>query len=131
MEVTINDPYRQTGPVVETPSGQIVKAANKTATTTDSLERVLTVRRMSALAKMRLFALAGPELSKNEQWVGLAALASSVVAINGDAVTANTVREIEFTVERLDDEGLEAVAAVYQETFGIAAKDDAIKNAKN
>jgi hypothetical protein len=116
---------------VDTPSTQIIKAANKTVTVTDARSRVLTVRRMTALAKMRLFAMAGPELSKNEQWVGLAALASSVTAIDGDPVTANTVREVEFIVNRLDDEGLEAVAKVYQETFGITAKDDAIAAAKN
>lgn len=116
---------------VDTPSAQIIKAANKTATATDTQGRVLTIRRMTALAKMRLFALAGPELSKNEQWVSLAALASSVTHINGDLVTTNSIREIEFLVERLDDDGLEAVGAVYMETFGIAVKDDVADAIKN
>lgn len=115
----------------ETPSAQIVRSAHKEATVTDVRGRVLTVRRMTALAKMRLIAFAGPELARNEQWVGMAALASSVVKIDGDAVTSNTVREVEFIVDRLDDDGLEAVASVYQETFGISAKDDTLGQAKN
>ena len=115
---------------VETPTAQIVKAANKTVNTTDLQGRVITVRRISALSRMRLMALAGPELSKNEPWLGLAALASSVTAVNGDAVTCNSIREIEFTVERLDYDGLTAVADVYKEHFGVSAKEDAIGDAK-
>lgn len=124
-KLTINDAP------ADTPSAQIIKAANKTATATDTQGRVLTIRRMTALAKMRLFALAGPELSKNEQWVGLAALASSVTHLNGDMVTTNSVREIEFLVDRLDDDGLNAVGEAYTKAFGVAAKDDVADVIKN
>lgn len=115
----------------ESPAESIIKSAKKTAEVIDARERVITVKRLSALERMRLFASAGPELSQNQQWIGLAALAASVVSIDGDPVPKpGTRREIEFLVERLDDDGLEAVAQCYVESFGVQADElsDVAKN---
>jgi hypothetical protein len=131
-KVTINDGRGAVTPVVaDTPSAEIIKSAVKVVNTTDVQGRTLTVQKITPLRRMRLFALAGPELSKNEQWIGMAVLAASVTAINGDPVSANSIREVEFLVERLDDDGLDAVGAVYVETWGIKAADDAVADAKN
>jgi hypothetical protein len=119
-------------PVIpETPSGSIIAAANKPVTTVDARGRSIVVKKLVPLARMRLFAIAGPELAKNEQWLGYAALAASVVSIDGDAVSCNTLREIEFTVQALDDDGLTAVALVVAANFSPAKAEDAIESAKN
>ena len=117
--------------VPETPSGAIIAAANKPVTTVDARGRSIVVKKLVPLARMRLFALAGPKLSENQQWLGYAALASSVVSIDGDPVSCNTLREVEFTVQALDDEGLTAVAMVVAQNFSPEQTDDAIASAKN
>ena len=115
----------------ETPSSAIIAAANKPVTTVDARGRSIVVKKLVPLARMRLFAIAGPELAKNEQWLGYAALAASVVSIDGDPVSCNTLREVEFTVQALDDDGLTAVATAVAQNFSPAPADDAVASAKN
>jgi hypothetical protein len=119
---------------VDSPADAIVKTANKTARIMDARNRAIVIKKLTALERMRLFACAGPELSKNEQWIGLAALAASVVELEGEPVPKpNNRREIEFLVERLDDDGLTAVGEGYIEHFGMAPNaDEGVKDtAKN
>lgn len=116
---------------VETPSGAIIKAAAKTATVRDAAGRTIVIRRLMPSMRQRLFAIAGPELSKNEMWLGTAALTFSVVSIDGDPVTPNNIRELEVLGDQLDEHGLEAVANGFVKNFGkineVAALD-AVKN---
>ncbi len=85
-------------------------AAEQIVTTTDG--RRLTLRRLNALDKLRLFKAAGPMLSQNEPWLGMALLASSVVAIDDVPVPVPvTENQIEAMVARLGDTGVAAVAA--------------------
>lgn len=110
---------------VETPSETMVRAAVKTGEITDARGRRISVRRLSALDRMRLYAAAGPELSNNIQWIGVAAVAASCAAIDGDPVPKPASRmQVEALVERLDDDGLEAIAEVYKKTFGVGAEED-------
>ena len=72
----------------------------------------LTLRRLNALDKLRLFKAAGPTLAQNEPWLGMAVLACSVVAIDDVPVpTPSTEAQIEAMVARLGDTGIAAVAA--------------------
>ena len=91
-------------------SGIVASAAmEQTATTADGVR--LTLRRLNALDKLRLFKAAGPILSQNEPWLGMALLASSVVAIDDVPVPAPaTEYQIEAMVARLGDAGIAAVA---------------------
>jgi hypothetical protein len=115
-----------------TASETIVASANKTAEVIDVRTRVLVVKRLGALDRMRLFAAAGAELAANDRWMGMAAIACSVVKIDADLVPKpGTRREIEALVDLLDDEGLEAVGSAYAEFFGIGAADDLADKAKN
>ncbi len=85
-------------------------AAELIATTSDG--RRLTLRRLNALDKLRLFKAAGSALSHNEPWLGMALLASSVVAIDDVPVPVPTTEhQIEAMVGRLGDAGVVAVAA--------------------
>jgi hypothetical protein len=94
------------------PASSIVYAAasERTVTTADGAR--LTLRRLNALEKLRLFKAAGPILAQNEPWLGMALLASSVVAIDDVPVPSPvTEQQIEAMVARLGDTGIAAVAA--------------------
>jgi hypothetical protein len=94
------------------PTSSILAAAavDRTALTADGTR--LTLRRLNALDKLRLFKAAGPSLAQNEPWLGMALLASSVVAIDDVPVPQPaTEPQIEAMVARLGDTGIAAVAA--------------------
>jgi hypothetical protein len=73
-----------------TPSERLVAAAEAPTEVTDALGRRLALRRLSALDKLRLYEAAGPELARNDRWLGLACLAASVTAIDGVPTVAPT-----------------------------------------
>jgi hypothetical protein len=79
---------------------------------TDSQGRRLSLRRLSLLERLRLFEAAGAELARNDRWLGLAALAASVSAIDGVPLPfPATKAAVEAAVQRLDEPGIAAVAA--------------------
>ena len=79
---------------------------------TDGLGRRLSLRRLTLLERLRLFEAAGAELSRNDRWLGLAALAASVSAIDGVPVPLPASKAaVEAAVQRLDEPGIAAVAA--------------------
>lgn len=95
-----------------TPSATIIEAASTSRTVTDAAGRRITVRRMTALDKLRLFKAAGPELANNDRWLAMAMLAPAVIAVD-DIPLPLPVSEtlIEAAVAKLGDQGIEAVAA--------------------
>lgn len=96
-----------------TPSQQIVAAAETQISTVDKQGRRLSVRRLMALDRLRLFKAAGPVLSQNQPWLGMAVLASSVTAIDDIPVPPPvTEQQIEALVAKLGDDGISAVAGV-------------------
>ncbi|MFO0906775.1 MAG: hypothetical protein U0835_00145 [Isosphaeraceae bacterium] len=96
---------------VETPSQAIVRAANQVETLQDARGRTIGVKKMGPLDRLKLFEVIGPENSKNEQYVGYAALAFLVASIDGDAVARPSSKlQLEALVQRLDDDGMDAVA---------------------
>jgi hypothetical protein len=104
---------------VSTPTNFLVSAASQTIQARDSLGRTLTVRRIHALDRLRLLKLAGPELSQNDAWLNMAALALSVTEINGvPRAPPVTERHIEATVSELGDSGLQATAEALSEDDG-------------
>lgn len=94
-----------------TPSETIIAAAITPWTVTDANGRCLTLRRMTALDKLRLFKVAGPHLAQNQPWLGMAMLACSVVALDDVPVPPATCEQhIEAMVSRLGDAGIAAAA---------------------
>ena len=78
---------------------------------TDSQGRRLTLRRLTALDRLRLFKAAGPNLAQNDRWLGMAILAVSVAAIDDIPVpTPANEHQIEALVHRLGDAGIAASA---------------------
>ena len=94
-----------------TPSASILNAASACQTIMDANGRRLTIRSLTALDRLRLFKAAGPVLAQNQPWLGMALIASSVVAIE-DVPVPPPVNElqIEAMISRLDDIGVAAVA---------------------
>ncbi len=106
---SMNSPFGQTQST--TPSGRLIAAAQAAPEVTDSNGRRLALRRLTALDKLRLFKAAGPGLSQNQPWLGMAVLAASVAAIDDIPVPwPSTEGQIEALVSRLGDAGLAAVA---------------------
>jgi len=107
-----------------TPSEAIINAALATDSITDDKGRRLTIKRLTALDRLRLFKAAGPLLAQNPPWLGMALIASSVTAIDDVPVPppANET-QIEAMIGRLGDAGISAVAQVLQQSSQIATAD--------
>lgn len=93
------------------PSQSILLGAADESEISDAFGRRIGLRRLNALDKLRLFKAAGPYLSQNQHWLGMAMLASSVSSINDVPVPppANE-QQVEAMVERLGDVGIAAIA---------------------
>ena len=99
-----------------TPSARLIAAAQAAPDVTDADGRRLTLRRLTALDKLRLFKAAGPLLAQNQPWLGMAVLAASVAAIDDVPVPPpSTEAQIESLVARLGDSGIAAIAAAFSE----------------
>jgi hypothetical protein len=107
-----------------TPSSSIITSAAAEETVTDDDGRRLTIRKLTALDRLRLFKAAGPVLAQNQPWLGMALLASSVSAIDDMPVPAPTNEvQIEAMVARLGDQGIAAIARALQQATDLEATD--------
>lgn len=113
------------------PSSAIVGDAARVHCVVDSTGRRLSVRTLTALDKLRLLKAAGPELAMNQAWLAMALLATSVTAIDDVPVPSPmTEHQIEASVARLGDAGIDAVAADL-EAQPTATSEDEVKTAGN
>jgi hypothetical protein len=105
---------------MQRPSEALLAAARQDEVVRDAAGRRIALRRLGALDKLRLFEAAGPVLSGNDRWLGMAVLACSVTAID-DVPWPMPVNKqgIEAMVQRLGDDGIAAVSAA------LAPDDDA------
>jgi len=109
------------------PSISIMQSSLQTEAIVDKRGRRLNVRKLTALDKLRLFKAAGPELSQNQPWLGMAMLASAVVSIDDVPVpTPANEQQIESLIARLGDDGIAAIAR--SEAF---AQEDSLSDAGN
>ena len=113
----------------ETPSGAVIKAANATVTVKDERGRDITVRKLKTLDRMRLLELVGADNAMNDRYLGYATLAYCVACIDGDLVpTINTKVALEAVVQRLDDDGINAVASAVAANFMASKTADEVKD---
>jgi hypothetical protein len=106
-----------------TPSARLIEAAQAAPTVTDALGRRLALRRLTALDKLRLFKAAGPVLSHNQPWLGMAVLAASVSAIDDIPVPQPaSEQQVEALVGRLGDAGIAAIGAALAERVATPAE---------
>lgn len=96
----------------------------------DARGRAIKVRQLKAIDRMRLFGFIDNSMADKDRWLSYAFLASCCAAIDGDPVMLPSgTKEIEFLVQRLDDEGLNAIATKLTEIAGetAGAGDEAAK----
>lgn len=107
-----------------TPSDTILASARQTHQVVDRQGRRITVKTLSALDTLRLLKAAGPVLAENQPWLSIATLAISVIEIDQIPVPAPTSEvQIEAVVERLGDDGLEAIADELHRREGLSSTD--------
>jgi hypothetical protein len=108
-----------------TPSESIVAEANGTVIVTDARGRAITIKRLNALDRMRMFEAIGADNCANPTYLGYAGLAYMVVDIDGDRVTIpRTKLQFEALIGRLEDDGLNAIATGAVEHFGVKESED-------
>lgn len=113
----------------DTPSQEVIRSANATTIVTDAQGRKIGVRRLKTLDRMRLFELVGPENAMNDRYLGYATLAFSVVSIDGDPVPRPDKKmALEAIVQRLDDDGFNAVAKSFADSIADAPTADEVKD---
>lgn len=91
---------------------------------TDSRGRRIAIRKMGPLDRMRLFKAIGPANSKIEEYVGYAQMAYSVAEIDGEMIPPFTSElQCEAMVQRLGDEGFEAIGRAQLTQIGVTEDD--------
>lgn len=114
-----------------TPSASIIAAGSATYVISDDGGRQLTLRKLTALDRLRLFKAAGPVLAQNQSWLGMALIACSVAAID-DVPIPPPINEsqIEAMIGRLGDAGVAAIARALQPPSNATAAE-LVDNAGN
>lgn len=119
-------------PMADTPSQEAVKSATELKYKTDKRGRRIGVIRPGALIRFRLLKILGAENAKNEPLLGNAMLAFLVREIDGTPVPpVNSERMLEAMIDRLDDDGLLAVAECMNEEFGFGSSEEVVEEVKN
>lgn len=105
-----------------TPTEQVIASALRTVDVRDGRGRNLKVRRLTALDTLRLLKAAGPILAQNQPWLSMAMLAISVTEIDHVPVpTPMSEAQIESLVDKLGEDGMEAVADVVDQEVKLDA----------
>jgi hypothetical protein len=114
----------------ETPSEQLIKQASAEVVVTDENGRAITLKKPGVLAQYRLIEILA-DSAKNEVYMGMVLPLIYVSAIDGDPVMQPaSKRELEALIQRLDEEGINAVMQCVQDNFGRSnpeADQDALK----
>lgn len=117
--------------MVETPSEQVVAKAIMEANVVDANGRTITLKRPGVLAQFRLVEMLG-DTATNAAYVGMVLPLIYVTAIDGDRVSRITTKiGLEGLIQRLDEEGVMAVANGVMEHFGKQKPDEDAAALKN
>lgn len=114
------------------PTAEIVASAAERPSVKDKRGRTITLRRLGPVQRTRLLKVIGPDNSRNLPLVGYYTMAASVAAIDGDEQPL-PIKEIhlEAMLERLGDEGLEAVAEGWKQNGWSTDEEGNPDNIKN
>jgi hypothetical protein len=103
----------------DTPSQELARATNAEVSVTDAKGRAITLKKPGVLAQYNMILMLGAEAAANQVYVNMVLPVMFVTAIDGDPVSRVTKRtELDALIQRLDDEGIEAVMSGVTENFG-------------
>lgn len=108
---------------VETSSERIIKKANQVYEIEDENGRVIELKKPGALAQFRLIEMVGSDTAQNQVYMAMVLPLLFVNKIDGVSVFLSTKNELEALIQRLEDEGIEAVVKNVPKYFG--KKEDA------
>lgn len=113
-----------------TASEQLIRLAAAEVATTDPKGRRIVLRKPGVLSQFRLVEMLG-DTASNKTYVNMVLPITYVGSIDGDPVSIGTKRELEALIQRLDEDGIVAVAQAVQENFGeqdTEANKESVKN---
>ena len=100
------------------PSQQIIADANRVVKVTDARGRSIGIRKVTTSIRRRVSLAMSSENQTKSLYVGQVFLAAAVCEIDGENVNLPQ-NDLQFgaLIDRLDDDGFEAVSSGYQENF--------------
>lgn len=100
-------------------SAELVKQALQEHIVTDTRGRQIKLAKPSVLAQFRLVKMLPPDVAANQTYIGMCMPLLFVAAIDGQTIIfPNTDRELDGFIERLGEEGVEAVAKGVRDYWG-------------
>lgn len=113
---------------VLTPTDKVVTAAASSVTVTDSLGRSILVRRPLLSDQLDLMVVVGPEASKNDMYMAMMNVLLHVQSIDDDPILPLTTKKaVDEMVNKLGNEGVEAVTKAISEHFSKTFTVDEVK----
>jgi hypothetical protein len=100
-------------------STELVKEALQEHIVTDARGRQIKLAKPSVLSQFRLVKMLPADVAANQTYVGMCMPLLFVAAIDGQTIIfPNTDRELDGFIERLGEEGVEAIAKGVREYWG-------------
>lgn len=125
---TGNHPHQVQPVAAPTPTQQVVDEANRIVYTTDALGRTLGVTRINAKLQRRVFKALSSESAEKTRYLMQALTVCACVSIDGTPVAFPTSElQIDALIDRLEQEGLDAIALCLATNFSRVAKEE-LKN---
>ncbi len=111
-----------------TPSEKVVASAAQSVEVVDSLGRRILVKRPLLSDQLDVMVVVGPEASKNDMYMAMMNVLLHVKSIDDDPVLPLTSKKaIDEMVNKLGNEGVEAVTTAISENFAKTFTVDEVK----
>ncbi len=111
-----------------TPSEKVVASAAQSVEVVDSLGRRILVKRPLLSDQLDVMVVVGPEASKNDMYMAMMNVLLHVQSIDDDPVLPLTSKKaIDEMVNKLGNEGVEAVTTAISENFAKTFTVDEVK----
>lgn len=109
----------------DTPAEQAVRTAQAEASVTDARGRTLTLKRPSVLAQFQLVKMVGGAAAENQVYMGMILPLLYLAAIDGEPVRAPATQlQLDALIQRLDEDGITALADGVREHYSTASEDE-------
>ena len=112
-----------------TPTQQVVNDANRVEYVIDKRGRRLGFKRITASLRRRVLKALSAESGEKGQLLVMATLACACVSVDNEPVVFPLSEvAVDFLIDRLEQEGLEAIGIGLAEKFPVAVDGDDVKN---